>query len=31
VANGVSKAVLRRTMIALVSLMALYMTHKALS
>lgn len=30
-ANGVSKSVLRRTMIALVSLMALYMTHKALS
>ena len=30
-ANGVSKSVLRRVMIALVSLMALYMTHKALS
>jgi uncharacterized membrane protein YfcA len=30
-ANGVSKSVLRGTMIALVSLMALYMTHKALS
>lgn len=30
-ANGVSKSVLRRAMIALVSLMALYMTHKALS
>ncbi|WP_441235546.1 sulfite exporter TauE/SafE family protein [Bradyrhizobium sp. 930_D9_N1_4] len=30
-ANGVSKAVLRRAMIALVSLMALYMTCKALS
>ena len=31
IANGVSKSVLRRAMIALVSLMALYMTHKALS
>ncbi|WP_027574227.1 sulfite exporter TauE/SafE family protein [Bradyrhizobium sp. WSM1743] len=30
-ANGVSKSVLRRAMVALVSLMALYMTHKALS
>jgi uncharacterized protein len=30
-ANGVSKAVLRRTMIGLVSLMALYMTHRALT
>lgn len=30
-ANGVSKSVLRRVMIALVSLMALYMTYKALS
>ena len=30
-ANGVSKSVLRRTMIALVSLMAFYMTYKALS
>ncbi|RXT42308.1 sulfite exporter TauE/SafE family protein [Bradyrhizobium betae] len=30
-ANGVSKSALRRAMIALVSLMALYMTHKALS
>ena len=30
-ANGVSKSVLRQTMIALVSLMALYMTYKALS
>ncbi|MEH2484737.1 sulfite exporter TauE/SafE family protein [Bradyrhizobium sp. AZCC 2230] len=30
-ANGVSKAVLRRTMIALVALMALYMSYKALS
>ena len=30
-ANGVSRSVLRRTMIALVSLMALYMTYKALS
>ncbi|EJN15594.1 putative permease [Bradyrhizobium sp. YR681] len=30
-ANGVSKAVLRRAMIALVSLMAVYMTHKALT
>ena len=30
-ANGVSKSVLRRVMIALISLMALYMTHKALS
>ncbi|MCK1545898.1 sulfite exporter TauE/SafE family protein [Bradyrhizobium sp. 160] len=29
-ANGVSKSVLRRTMIALVALMALYMTYKAL-
>ena len=31
VANGVSKAVLRRAMIALVSLMALYMSYKAVS
>lgn len=30
-ANGVSKSVLRRVMIALISLMALYMTHKALT
>ncbi|WP_018317624.1 sulfite exporter TauE/SafE family protein [Bradyrhizobium sp. WSM2793] len=30
-ANGVSKSVLRRVMIAFVSLMALYMTHKALT
>ncbi|MCK1425342.1 sulfite exporter TauE/SafE family protein [Bradyrhizobium sp. 180] len=30
IANGVSKSVLRRTMIALVALMALYMTYKAL-
>ncbi|WP_439404491.1 sulfite exporter TauE/SafE family protein [Bradyrhizobium sp. DASA03076] len=30
-ANGVSKTVLRRSMIALVALMALYMTYKALS
>ncbi|MBP0112059.1 sulfite exporter TauE/SafE family protein [Bradyrhizobium vignae] len=30
-ANGVSKSALRRAMIAFVSLMALYMTHKALS
>ncbi|MET4385023.1 putative membrane protein YfcA [Bradyrhizobium sp. F1.4.3] len=30
-ANGVSKSVLRRTMIGLVSLMALYMAHKALT
>ena len=30
-ANRVSKAVLRRTMIGLVALMALYMTHKALT
>jgi uncharacterized membrane protein YfcA len=30
-ANGVSKSVLRRVMIALISLMALYMTYKALS
>jgi uncharacterized membrane protein YfcA len=30
VANGVSKVVLRRSMIALVALMALYMTYKAL-
>ena len=30
-ANGVSSAVLRRSLIALVALMALYMTHKALS
>ncbi|MBR0713703.1 sulfite exporter TauE/SafE family protein [Bradyrhizobium liaoningense] len=30
-ANGVSKSVLRRIMIGLVALMALYMTHKALS
>ncbi|TYL98931.1 sulfite exporter TauE/SafE family protein [Bradyrhizobium rifense] len=30
-ANGVSKAVLRRTMIGLVALMALYMSYKALS
>ncbi|MCW1991523.1 putative membrane protein YfcA [Bradyrhizobium japonicum] len=30
-ANGVSKSVLRLVMIALVSLMALYMTYKALS
>jgi len=30
-ANGVGKSVLRRVMIALISLMALYMTHKALS
>jgi uncharacterized membrane protein YfcA len=30
-ANGVSKAVLRRSMIGLVALMALYMTYKALS
>jgi uncharacterized membrane protein YfcA len=29
-ANGVSKSVLRRAMIALISLMALYMTYKAL-
>lgn len=31
VANGVSKSVLRRVMIAFISLMALYMTHKALT
>jgi hypothetical protein len=30
-ANGVSRSILRRAMIALVSLMALYMTYKALS
>jgi uncharacterized membrane protein YfcA len=30
-ANGVSKTVLRRVMIALVSLMAIYMAHKALT
>jgi len=30
-ANGVSKSVLRRVMIAFISLMALYMTHKALA
>lgn len=30
-ANGVSKSVLRRVTIGLISLMALYMTHKALS
>jgi uncharacterized membrane protein YfcA len=30
-ANGVSKAVLHRVMIALISVMALYMTHKALT
>jgi hypothetical protein len=30
-ANGVSRSVLRRAMVALVSLMALYMTYKALS
>ncbi|QPF89000.1 sulfite exporter TauE/SafE family protein [Bradyrhizobium commune] len=30
-ANGVSKSVLRRTMIALVALMAIYMTYKALN
>ncbi|MBW7967102.1 sulfite exporter TauE/SafE family protein [Bradyrhizobium sp. BR 10261] len=30
-ANGVSKTVLRRSMVALVALMALYMTYKALS
>ena len=30
-ANGVSKSVLRRVMIALIALMALYMTYKALS
>ena len=30
-ANGVSKSTLRRAMIALVALMALYMTHKALT
>jgi uncharacterized membrane protein YfcA len=30
-ANGVSKSVLRRVMIALILLMALYMTHKALT
>jgi uncharacterized membrane protein YfcA len=30
-ANGVSKTVLRRSMITLVALMAIYMTHKALS
>jgi uncharacterized protein len=30
-ANGVSKAVLRRTMIGMVALMALYMTYKALN
>ena len=30
-ANGVSKTVLRRSMIALVALMALYMSYKALS
>jgi uncharacterized protein len=30
-ANGVGKAVLRRTMIGLIALMALYMSYKALS
>lgn len=30
-ANGVSQSVLRRVMLALISLMALYMTHKALT
>ncbi|UPK30226.1 sulfite exporter TauE/SafE family protein [Bradyrhizobium sp. 195] len=30
-ANGISKSVLRRVMLAFISLMALYMTHKALT